>query len=306
MTTQVPQGQVQSSGAGGNVNSNNSLMHITVGPTALASKMIYQMLTMYLTILKSQSEQKNSFYAAQYAETKNQAKATTTAATMEALGLITSGVAMIGGAIASGVLNNEVGKEDFEATNQKMEDSAAEAKPLQEINKMQPEAASHGIGGDGDAPDNIQTRIDELKNGEFTDADGEYDKDTTGKAIEHMKAQEPAAYQDMNRRLNEQITQHTQNKNSEAQRLQSITVNRQVYSQMATQGAQALGQGGQAGFKVAQANNQKDVELNRTAASQSGQGSSELGQDMGKQYQNAMQALQALAAIRQSSETSNM
>lgn len=145
MTTQVPQGQVQGSGAGGNVNSNNSLMRITVGPTALASKMIYQMLTMYLTILKSQAEQKNNFYQDQYNEVKNQAKATVTAATMQALGLIVSGITMIGGAAVSAYANNKVGADEYNAGSKKMDDLAAEAKPLQEINKMQPEAANQAI-----------------------------------------------------------------------------------------------------------------------------------------------------------------
>jgi hypothetical protein len=303
MAAQVQHTQSQGNGE---VAGNSSMMRITAGPTALASKMIYQMLSMYLTILKSQSEQKNNFYQSQLSEAQGQAKATVNAATMQALGLACSGLTMIAGAIGSAVVNNKVGKEDYDANAGKMDDLEGQIKPLKEINNMQPEAAETGIGS-GDAPsEDIQARIDQLKQGEFVREDGSYDQETTEAAIQHMKTTDPEGLADTKRTLDKQITQRSLDMNSYAQKLQQITTNRTVASQMATQGAQALGQGGQAAFKVAEANEQKDVELNRTAGSMAGQGASELGQDMGKQYQNAMQALQALAAIRQSSETSNM
>lgn len=295
----------QGSSANGAVNSNNDLMRITAGPTALASRMIYAMLTMYLTILKSQSKQKVNFYEAQLVETQGQANATVNAAKMQAYGLDCSAGLMIGGALASAGLNNVVGRSDYNKNTGKMNEVEAEGTQLKTINKMQPEAAGKTIAeGNTTTPtDKVQARMEELKNGEFLDGKNQ---DETDAAIQHMKANDPEGFVDMKRRLNEQITQRTQDMNSYAQKLQSITVNRQVYSQMASQIATAAGQFFQAYYKVQEANEQKDVDLLRTAGSQAGQGAGDLGQDMGKQYQNAMQALQALAAIRQSAETSNM
>jgi len=307
MAAQVQHTQSQGNGE---VAGNSSMMRITAGPTALASSMIYKMLGMYLTIMKSQSEQKNNFYKSQLSEVKGQAKAIVTAAWMQAGGLMASGAMMIAGAVGSAVANNKVGKEEYDANAGKMSELEGEMKPFKEINNLQPEEATTGI-GTADAPtEEVQARMQELQQGEFVGDDGSYNAATTEAAIQHMKAKDAATGSDdvaeMRRSLDKQITQRSLDMNSYAQKLQQITTNRTVMSQMASQGAQALGNGGQAAFKVAEANEQKDVELNRTAGSQAGQGASELGQDMGKQYQNAMQALQALAAIRQSSETSNM
>ena len=310
MTAQVQGNQVQGSGDSGSVG-NNNMMRITIGPTALASKMIYQMLTMYLKILKTQSEQKNNFYECQQTEAKSQAKATRAAAWMEAGALMVSGGMMIAGGLASIAVNMKIGRKEYATNKGKMDALEKENAPYKEINKMQPEAASQGMGANNnEMPQNIEKRITDLKAGKFLDENNAYDKEVTTKAMQHIKAVDAKEgtneFGKMKTKLNEEIAPRSQDMNSFAQNIQAVTVSRQTYSQVASQAATAAGNFAQAPLKVLGASQQKAVELNRTAGSQAGQGASELGQDMGKEYQNAMQALQALAAIRQSAETSNM
>ncbi len=304
MSAQIEQNQVQGATSSQGAASNNSLMRITIGPTALASKEIYEMLNAYLKIMKEQAQQKNNFYKSQYDEVKSQAKATVKSAVMQMLGLVGSGLMMIAGGLGTLAANRFTGKPEYDKNEKLMNQSKAEMDPLKAIDKVQP-ASADKVMGTLDKENPVAQRIEDLKAGNFT-KDNLYDVDTTEQAIQHMKANDPEGFIEVKRQLNEQITQKTQEMNAYAQKIQGVTVSRQAMSQMSTQISQAAGNVVQGTFGIFKAQQDKDIELNRTAASQAGQGASELGQDMSKQYNNAMQALQALSAIRQSAETSNM
>ncbi len=283
----------------------NCLLQMSVGPAALAQKLIYEIMALYAEITGLTAQQKKLMTKAQSTEIVGEAKATIAGGEALKDSLIAAGVLTIGAAVGGLVVSGCVEKfgspkaqlENDEATNnlEKMD-------KVQDVMKIDGSDSEGGNVRAGDLDDNVEARIQEFERGNYENAG---DDQVTKDAVREMKERgldrdHEFNYEDWKEGFDNELVRQSTRQNSASQKL----VNRSNHSQMANSMVNNLvgsagGQFAQGKGQAAKALHDANASVNRGASQMAAGSAGDAGQMMTKAYDAQNAEVQILERIQQ-------
>lgn len=289
---------VQGASGATDANFDNALSQGSAGPAALAQRTIYETMALYLQVVQMDQKQKNSCLDLQSNAALSQAKATIAAGDAQAQSLYWQGGMQIASAGASIAANSLLQRSDYNAAAADSNAASEELEPHNNINKMQTEGSETTTEfGTGD----VENAALRMKGGDFGKTEAEQKNDAN--VMKALRAQpDDKDYLAVKKQLDTKILKLNEDRSAANSRMQSITSNRTMYSDVVKTVVQAISNVPQAHYTKEKAKEDAKAGLYQSMAGMTGSTGQSYDSQMSKMYDTALAGLQALDKLRNSGQ----